>query len=398
MKKGNRKTRAKKRRRKRKSRKKRKVARKKSYKREVIHPYLGFVIEYGDTDCPDFGFCDNRTRGKNRAPFVTKNDDNFIIAILGGSFAHQLPILSSKGILENMLGRFPQLRGKEIVIIPIALGGYKQPQQLMALNYFLSLGAHFDIVINVDGFNEVALPAIETYGKGIYPFFPRMWNRRVAKVTPFELLSLAGSMAYFKKKQRRWSERFIDSPLRYSVIGNLVWQLNNNRWARKLEQAENSFTQYKQSRKKTKSSHRYVAKGPAYEFSTKDRFYEDLATNWARSSLQMAYVSQAYGAKYFHFLQPNQYFENSKPMTAEEREAAIFERHPYRQGVIRGYPKLIDEGRWLQERGVDYHDLTMIFARNEEVLYRDHCCHLNQRGYDLVLEKIGTVILSSYGE
>ncbi len=42
----------------------------------------------------------------------------------------------------------------------------------MALNYFLSLGAHFDIVINIDEFNEVALPPGETFGEKRIPVLP----------------------------------------------------------------------------------------------------------------------------------------------------------------------------------------------------------------------------------
>ena len=63
--------------------------------------------------------------------------------------------------------------------------------------------------------------------------------------------------------------------------------------------------------------------------------------------------------------------------------------------MLNSYPMLIDQGRWLKEQGAGYHNLTMIFADNEEILYREKCCHLNQRGYDLVLEEIGNVILAS---
>ena len=35
--------------------------------------------------------------------------------------------------------------------------GYKQPQQLLILSYFLSIGQSFDVVVNIDGFNEVAM-------------------------------------------------------------------------------------------------------------------------------------------------------------------------------------------------------------------------------------------------
>jgi len=33
--------------------------------------------------------------------------------------------------------------------------GFKQPQQLQVLTYFLSVGQEFDMVVNIDGFNDV---------------------------------------------------------------------------------------------------------------------------------------------------------------------------------------------------------------------------------------------------
>ncbi len=48
---------------------------------------------------------------------------------------------------------------KTRTLIPLCMAheGYKQPQQLLVLSYFLSIGQPFDLVINIDGFNEVAL-------------------------------------------------------------------------------------------------------------------------------------------------------------------------------------------------------------------------------------------------
>ena len=49
----------------------------------------------------------------------------------------------------------PRFAGKQIWVVSFALGGYKQPQQLMVLAYYLSLGQPLDVVVNVDGFNEI---------------------------------------------------------------------------------------------------------------------------------------------------------------------------------------------------------------------------------------------------
>ena len=76
-----------------------------------------------------------------------------MIGVFGGSFTHSV-YLSLKDLLSKHAAEF----GKKIVVINLGLAGYKQPQQLMTLNYLLALGAEFDIVIALDGFNEVALP------------------------------------------------------------------------------------------------------------------------------------------------------------------------------------------------------------------------------------------------
>src|SRR6185436_13391576 len=50
--------------------------------------------------------------------------------------------------------------GKEIVPLCFSHEGYKQPQQLLVLAYFLSIGQPLDLVVNIDGFNEVALSSL----------------------------------------------------------------------------------------------------------------------------------------------------------------------------------------------------------------------------------------------
>ena len=78
-------------------------------------------------------------------------------------------------------------------------------------------------------------------------------------------------------------------------------------------------------------------------------------------------IAQARGIRYFHFLQPNQYLEGSKPMDAEERRVAIQEDHPYAANVRKGYPVLQELGRDLVRRGVTFVDLTDIYADTRDV-------------------------------
>ncbi len=354
-------------------------------RKEVIHPYLGYVIDSQNEECSDYGFCDWRVVGAKHSPVTPPSADKFVVGIFGGSFAGGVSAANTEGYLDQELRKIPQLLGKEIVIHTVALGGYKQPQQLMALNYFLMLGAHFDLVINIDGFNEVALPPFENLSMQVFPSYPRRWFGRVRKIDDIEGRALFGEIAYHQKQQSKWAQKFSNSSLRYSVIANLIWLYQNSRYVRWISTAQDRYASF-QAAGKIKA--RYVSHGPRFEYSSAEEVYGHLARVWSRSSLQMAAVSRGLGIEYLHFLQPNQYVKGSKPMGPEEYEAAIIEGHPYREGVEQGYPFLIKEGEWLRERGVNFHDLTMMFADNEEVLYRDKCCHVNTRGYDLVVQRI----------
>ena len=361
--------------------------------KEVIHPYLGYVVDSQNEECSYYGYCDRRVVGAKHSPVTMPSENKFVVGIFGGSFAQGASIAHTKGYFEDELRKIPQLSSKEIIIHTIALGGYKQPQQLMALNYFLMLGAQFDLVINIDGFNEVALPLIENLPMQVFPSYPRRWFGRVRKIEDLEGRALLGEIAHHENQQAKWAQRFSNSALRYSVIANLIWSYQNSRYIRWTNQAQDNYTTYQTVENQMT---RYVSHGPPLEYSSAEQLFDHLARVWSRSSLQMAALCRGLGIEYLHFLQPNQYVKGSKPMSAEERKAAILEDHPYREGVEKGYSSLIKKGEWLREHGVNFHDLTMMFADNEEILYQDTCCHVNTRGYDLVIQRILKEIAKLY--
>jgi hypothetical protein len=120
--------------------------------------------------------------------------------------------------------------------------------------------------------------------------------------------------------------------------------------------------------------------------------FEDIAHLWGRSSLQMHRLCTASGTAYCHFLQPNQYVPESKPMGASERAVAYNADHVYRAPVEQGYPQLQAEGSRLASQGVAFHDLTSLFATIQEPLYVDDCCHVNATGSTIMGEAIGKAL------
>ena len=103
-------------------------------------------------------------------------------------------------------------------------------------------------------------------------------------------------------------------------------------------------------------------------------------------------LSKSNSFEYFHFLQPNQYVKGSKLFSEDERKIAILEGYAYQKPAVEGYPYLINAGKKLQQNGVPFYDLTRMFEDKEEILYVDACCHLNQQGYDYVVQEIAKII------
>jgi hypothetical protein len=360
-----------------------------------VHPYVGFVEEPRpdngvmpfDSDEPvpvsSFGYFDDAPPLHRRSP------DKVIVAITGGSVACYFAINGTEA-LEAELAQDPHFAGKRFEFVNLALGGYKQPQQLMTLSYLLSLGAEFDLVLNIDGFNEVGLYELENAGQNIFPAFPRSWHARVEVADPL-MGRLMGKVEYLSEERLAKARAFSGFPWRYSVVSNVVWMLLDRRADWEIYSLKEGFW------KSRPRLQRYVATGPPSEFGSTGELYEHLASIWENSSLQMDRLCRANGIRYVHVLQPNQYVAGSKPMGESEREIAVLKDHPYRHAAETGYPILIRRGEELRRRGVRYLDLTRAFADHPGPIYIDGCCHYNKEGYEILARAIAGAIRDDLG-
>lgn len=350
---------------------------------EVIHPYFGFVLDphRNELAVSDFGF----DFGKDTDPITKTQPDKIIIAVFGGSFAHGT-FFSAKGLLQNcpvFTNKFTnKTTHKEVIVRNFATGGYKQPQQLMVLSYLLSLGAEFDIVINIDGFNEVALPFVENIPNQVHPSYPRMWHMRSASIIDPVIVREIGHIEFLKQNKEQWAIFFNDYGLYRSPLFALLWQIRDQSIGKEIYDIRQSIEKNSDAR-----AVGYAVTGPEYSYPSDEALFSDLTDIWKQSSIQMKALAEANGADYYHFLQPNQYVAGSKPMSAAEKKTAIG-RHPYRRGAEKGYPALIETGPELTAAGVAFTDLTSALRDHPEPLYIDSCCHLNHQGYDIIVEHI----------
>ncbi|MBF0201249.1 MAG: hypothetical protein HQK66_08040 [Desulfamplus sp.] len=341
---------------------------------EVLHPYFGFSRD------PD------RNIGISKQGFPSYDTDQlnpddkkdvFRVAVFGGSFAKEVFFLT----IEQIKGFFKQYHAN-VEIVNCSIGGYKQPQQLMVLNYLLATGVDIDVVINIDGFNEVAIPYVENLQHGVSPFYPRNWITRAKNLNDPDEIRGIGKVEVLKGFRVSMARRIQQMKLYRSPTLSLIWQLMDNRV--KLHIAHATL---KVNAIDARGAGFYV-QGPPYSFQRESDLYQDLADLWMNSSLMMHAICQAKGIGYYHFLQPNQYFPDSKIISYEERIMAYDLHHPYRDGVLKGYPYLRSQGRILIDKGVRFRDLTDIFKNNSDTLYKDTCCHLNEIGYGIFVSKM----------
>jgi hypothetical protein len=337
---------------------------------EVIHPYLGFVRDPDwSPDTSYLGFPQ-----KSDDPLL-QSSNSITIAVFGGSVAEEVSTVGESA-MESTLRK----HGINARILTIAMGGYKQPQQVLALAYLLTHSAAFDVVLNIDGFNEVALPQADNLPKKVDPFYPRAWYQRTVGLQDQVTLRLTGRLAALQDDRRWWATIFRDIP-KFSIIRNLLWRAYDRVLERRIMGLNEQIRRSEPLR-----SNRFLTAGPDLQIDNETELYQQIAHHWKASSLLMKALCDANGITYMHILQPNQYFKTDRTLTQEERHTAFKEDHIYRVGVEKGYPQLVAAGSDLVERGVNFHDLTKIYDDVPQTIYRDTCCHPNKQGYEIVAE------------
>jgi len=314
----------------------------------------------------------------------TRTPEVVNVAVFGGSVAIQI---ARGGLLPLIaeLQKFDEYRGRKIRVYDAAQAALKEPQQLTKLSYLSALGSEFDIIINIDGLNEV-YQSEKNFQLGVFPFYPAFWHKLVEKVGSSASIRLVAETTFLRDRRSSLARIVADSPLQYSVTGSTMWflfdQWLQSQISQRLVQLEDQET-----------SGTYVTNGPRFPLDGQASLPQEIADTWMRSSLGLKALAEAFGAKYFHFLQPNQYLPDSKPMGAAERKKAILPESGLNQLVPEIYPLLIDGGNQLRLAGVNFYDLTLIFKDQQEARYKDTCCHFNRTGVRELARQIGQSIV-----
>src|SRR5688500_2296846 len=100
--------------------------------------------------------------------------DDYKVLVIGGSVAGIFGVRGTPRLSE-LLAQDPRFAGRHIRFFGHGRGSFKEPQQLNLVNYLLASGCRYDAILNLDGFNEVALSS-NNHWDGASPMYPSVFR------------------------------------------------------------------------------------------------------------------------------------------------------------------------------------------------------------------------------
>jgi hypothetical protein len=318
-------------------------------------------------------------------PLTRTGADEFLVAITGGSVAQWFALQGTE-TLGQILREHGVSEDRPLVFLNLASAGYKQPQQLVVLAYVLSLRQDLDMVINIDGFNEVALSNMNQQ-QGIHLSMPSSAHLKPlaslgSVATRREMLALIVSLEDARRELK-------------AAEGSLEhWRLAVSHFLAKLKQRHYAALVSDLSQEigdaPTEEDSILHVMPTAHDGKTD---FQQISTLWLECSHLMASILNQRGIPYFHFVQPNQYY-STRRISEGEQALAVSDRSRYRESVEKGYPLILDAAEQLAERGTNVFSATSVFEGVSGPVYSDNCCHYNQRGNEILATFMAEKILS----
>src|SRR6266852_2081297 len=358
-----------------------------------LHPYFGFAGPYS-ARLPSAYYTNSlgfQQREPIAVPFSPEADD-FGVGVFGGSVAEHLVLAPIGGLqLRDALQQTRSLAGKRVVVINLAQGSEKQPQQLIELSYLLALGQRFDLVVNVDGFNEFALG----YGNFLYGMHFALPAGQIMGPLAETASPTEGFGEYQRATYRLWEarealesytdrQRAARSGIEYAYM-TIMMHYYGGMAARLAGQLSSTGL-----RGPDWERHRYAV-GIDIPPGPEENLFESIFELWLRSSDQMRALAQANGAAYVHVVQPNQYF-SAHSFSPGERIVALNlpPNHPYVVGVMAGYQLVQDRKEILREHGIK--SGIDIFDDLSVPVYSGNCCHYDKAGETAFAEFVAAIV------
>ena len=326
-----------------------------------LHPYTGF-------DSASAGRVDRVVEAFARGELAGKTT----VLIGGGSVAAGF-FSGGVAALEKAIAADPRYGGREVKTFCMAVPGFKQPQQLLQLAYLFSLGCVPDLVIHLDGLNEVRI-ARNNQARGLPPTYPSYghWYTLTASGVQDDPAALDAlvEMRALQERARVLGETARARHYAWSAILGRATLSRLYRLRARWAAAQERHVQALAGRSEN-------ARRPRDGRAAEDPIAASVAC-WVESSAACRDLCAARGVRYVNALQPTLHDPGSKTISPEERSRGIGDEG-FEESVVQGYPLLREGIAELARRGVEAYDLSRIFADDARTLYVDSC-HFRREG------------------
>ena len=361
-----------------------------------LHPYLGFTQKPGFRPSPSAIFANgDGFVSSYEYPYQRKNANQYLVGIFGGSVAQYLTMDEfERHLLAENLRKLPALKDREIVILNFALGGYKQPQQALALGYFLSLGQELDMVINLDGFNEVYHAALNNKHKVDVQMPAIQIEQPLLDITENDLAPEAARLALSVLDDKERLKSLLDEVTKCRLASSyLLRAMQIKKYATAFERDRVEFSRVVLENSTRSKQEPIFQLQRIAEPLPDEALYRKATAIWANASIAMRDMLFSRGIPYFHFVQPNQYYSKHR-FDVEERKIALteFGESEYADSIRKGYPALLARMDELKNSNVAVFNATNIFDNVDGPLYFDDCCHFNGHGNEVLIQYISQEI------
>lgn len=317
-----------------------------------------------------------------------KGVNGFDVIIVGGSVAAGFGNRVGRSF-GRMLSQDARLGGRQVHVFSHGRAGYKQPQQVLWITYLLSLGYEPDLVINLDGFNELALAAENVLrgGNPVHPSIGHWANLVNGSATDRDTLDVALRVRVAQNRAQELLDRAMAWNLHLSAVSGPLVSSRLKRAQADFLRAQDDYTAL--LTKKATDGFAATVLGPQFEGDV-------MATSvrtWSESSRSLAAICAARSIRYMHVLQPTLHDTGSKTPTETEIAKGRL-RNEWIKAVQVGYPKLREVGAQLAEAGIFFFDASKVFESATQTLYEDGC-HFSVEGNEILARAMADAFLAS---
>lgn len=318
-------------------------------------------------------------------------DRGFEILIVGGSVSG-LVAKNGGPTIRDTLAADPRFGDRKITILSHGRGSFKQPQQVMLVAYLLGLGYRPDLILNIDGFNEVALGS-DNVALGAHPLYPHWIQYAPAVSRRAQSPEVTERLTVLRALQARLAGA-VDQGLEHGFLRSAIL----GRWteARVVKLGNQCSAVHDEVTEALASQSTFdPTLGPRFD-GKHDNTLEMVVGGWVEASLQIHAMAKNHGIPYLHVLQPTLHDKGAKQLTPEEIKHGRL-KPSWSQGVVDGYPLLRAAAPQLTEQGVWFLDGSDTFKELADETYFDGC-HFRGPGMVLFAERVAKEILRGLPE